>query len=139
VAAHKATYNVYVIELSRDVLQHSKFVDANPYMRADKPCVYVGSTYLTPEERYQQHLDGYKSNRYAHEYAIQLKPRLYKSLQGFRPGSRRRPQRRSVRRACGSVATPCGTASDHADEGIEPTARGRINRRGTSRSARKTR
>ena len=84
VARQKATYNVYVIELSRDVLQHSKFVDANPYMRADKPCVYVGSTYLTPEQRYQQHLDGYKSNYYAHEYAIQLKPRLYTNLQGFK-------------------------------------------------------
>ncbi len=53
-AARKATYNVYVIELSRDVLQHNRFVVANPYMRADKPCVYVGSTCLTPEERYQQ-------------------------------------------------------------------------------------
>lgn len=80
----KATYNVYVIELSRDVLRHNKFVDANSYLRADKPCVYVGSTCLGPEERYQQHLDGYKSNRYAHEYAIQLMPRLYKGLQGFK-------------------------------------------------------
>jgi hypothetical protein len=79
----KRTYNVYVIELSRDVLQHAKFLEANLYLKAGKPCVYVGSTYLTPEERFQQHLDGYKSNRYAHEYAIQLMPRLYRNLQGF--------------------------------------------------------
>ncbi len=79
----KRTYNVYVIELSRDVLQHRKFVDANPYMRRDKPCVYVGSTRLTPEARYQQHLDGYKSNRYAHLYAIELKPRLYANWRGY--------------------------------------------------------
>ena len=79
----KRTYNVYVIELSRDVLQHNKFVEANLYLRADKPCVYVGSTYLTPEERFLQHLDGHKSNRYAREYGIQLLPRLYKNLQGF--------------------------------------------------------
>ena len=79
----KRTYSVYVIELSRDVLQHRKFVDANPYMQRDKPCVYVGSTCLTPEERYRQHLDGYKANRYAHEYAIELKPRLYANWQGY--------------------------------------------------------
>lgn len=79
----KRTFNVYVIELSRDVLQHNKFVDANPFMRADKPCVYVGSTCLTPEKRYRQHLEGYKSNRYVHEYAIELKPRLYSNWQGY--------------------------------------------------------
>lgn len=82
-AKRKRTYCVYVIELSRDVLQHNKFVTANLYLRADKPCVYVGSTCLTPEKRYQQHLDGYKSNRYAHEYAIQLLPELYEGLKGF--------------------------------------------------------
>ena len=80
----KATYNVYVIELSRDVLRHNRFVVANLYLCADKPCVYVGSTCLTPEERFQQHLDGYKSNRYAHEYGIPLRPRLYQNLQGFK-------------------------------------------------------
>jgi hypothetical protein len=83
VARRKTTYNVYVIELSRDVLKHNKFVDANPYMRADKPCVYVGSTYLTPEKRYEQHLRGYKSNRFVREYAIQLKPRLYANWQSY--------------------------------------------------------
>lgn len=79
----KKTYNVYVIELSRDVLEHNRFVMANLYLRADKPCVYVGSTYLKPQKRYQQHLDGYKSNRYAHEYAIQLLPELCEDLQGL--------------------------------------------------------
>lgn len=95
----KRAYNVYVIELSRDVLQRNRFVDANPYMRADKPCVYVGSTCLTPDERYQQHLDGYKSNRYASEYAIQLMPRLYKDLQGFK--TRKLAEAAEVRRAEG--------------------------------------
>lgn len=79
----KKTYNVYVIELSRDVLERNRFVMANIYLRADKPCVYVGSTCLTPQKRYQQHLDGHKSNRYAHEYAIGLMPELYQDLQGF--------------------------------------------------------
>ena len=96
-AKKRRTYNVYVIELSRDVLQHNKFVDANPYMLASKPCVYVGSTSLAPEERYQQHLDGYKANRYVHEYAIQLKPRLYKKFQGFE--TRELAEAAEVRRA----------------------------------------
>ena len=82
-ARRKTTYNVYVIELSRDVLLHNKFVDANPFLRADKPCVYVGSTYLSPEKRYQQHLYGYRSNRFAREYAVQLMPRLYANWQGY--------------------------------------------------------
>ena len=79
----KRTYNVYVIELSRDVLQHDKFIAANLYVRAGKPCVYVGSTYLTPQERFQQHLCGHKSNRYVREYGVRLRPRLYQHLQGF--------------------------------------------------------
>ena len=82
-AKRKRTYNVYVVELSREVLQHNRFVEANLYLRADKPCVYVGSTYLKPEKRFQQHLDGYKSNRYAHQYGIRLRPELYEHLQGF--------------------------------------------------------
>lgn len=80
----KQTYNVYAIELSRDVLQHSRFVGANPFMRADKPCVYVGSTYLTPEQRYQQHLDGYKSNRYAHELRHSAEAPALQESPGFR-------------------------------------------------------
>ena len=82
-AGRKRTYNVYVIELNRDVLKHNKFVRANPDMRADKPCVYVGSTYLAPEVRYEQHLAGHRSNRYVRKYAIKLKRRLYRNLQGF--------------------------------------------------------
>lgn len=77
------TYNVYVIELSRDVLQHARFVEANLHLRAGKPCVYVGSTYLSPEERFQQHLDGHKANGYARRYGIRLRPALYRGLQGF--------------------------------------------------------
>jgi hypothetical protein len=58
-------YNLYVIELSPEVLGDVRFRAKNPVCRADKPCVYVGQTALTPPERFRQHADGHKSNRYA--------------------------------------------------------------------------
>jgi predicted GIY-YIG superfamily endonuclease len=74
---------VYVIELHRDVLACRKFANAHPDCRDDKPCVYVGSTVHTPEERFQQHLGGYKANRYAHKYGQRLRPKNYRHLQDF--------------------------------------------------------
>lgn len=76
-------YNLYVIELDPRVLAYPKFLNANPDRREDKPCVYVGSTALTPEERFIQHKDGVKANRYAHRFGVRLRPRLYKNHQGI--------------------------------------------------------
>jgi len=44
-------YRVYVIELDRAVMQIRAFRERNPDARADKPCVYVGSTWLEPQKR----------------------------------------------------------------------------------------
>ena len=55
-------YSLYVIELSREALGESRFATRNPDPREDKPCVYVGQTGLSPEERFTQHKAGYKSN-----------------------------------------------------------------------------
>ena len=76
-------YSVYVIELDEEVLSCPRFLKANPDRRDDKPCVYVGSTYLTPEERFQQHRAGHKANRYAFRYGKRLRPRLYRKHQHF--------------------------------------------------------
>ncbi|HOD19701.1 MAG TPA: GIY-YIG nuclease family protein [Candidatus Fermentibacter daniensis] len=76
-------YNLYVIELDPRVLIYRKFRDANPDRREDKPCVYVGSTALTPEERFIQHKNGTRSNRYARRFGVRLRPRLYKNYQGI--------------------------------------------------------
>jgi len=76
-------YNLYVIELNREVLLERGFQEANPALRDDKPCVYVGSTAHTPEERFAQHLAGYKANRYARRYGVALRPRLYRNYQSF--------------------------------------------------------
>jgi hypothetical protein len=59
-----AKYSVYVIELDPEVRQIQKFRNRNPAMNPLKPCFYVGSTWRTPDERYDQHKQGYKANRY---------------------------------------------------------------------------
>jgi hypothetical protein len=42
-----------------------------------KPCVYVGMTHRSPEERFAQHKSGYKACRYVKKYGQQLIPRQY--------------------------------------------------------------
>lgn len=69
-------YSLYVIELSCDALAEPKFAARNPECRDDKPCVYVGQTACSPEERFVQHKGGYKANRYAREYGVRLRPKL---------------------------------------------------------------
>lgn len=77
------TYRVYVIELKSDVMSKAKFARANPNRREDKPCVYVGSTALTPEERFQQHLEGRKACKYVTEFGVRLRPKLYRNVGPF--------------------------------------------------------
>jgi len=73
----KRQYFVYVIELDRAVRQIRKFRDANPEMKALTPCVYVGSSTRTPDQRFDQHKEGYKSNRYAKKFGLRLLPDLF--------------------------------------------------------------
>ena len=70
-------HSVYVIELSKDVLNEHKFRKRNPDYITGKPCVYVGMTGLTPLERLKKHKDGVKANIYAQRYGIRLLPQLY--------------------------------------------------------------
>jgi hypothetical protein len=72
-----------VIELDPEVLMCRRFREANPEWHDGKPCVYVGSTALTPEERFRQHLAGHKANRYVRQYGVRLRPRLYQSWQHY--------------------------------------------------------
>ena len=74
------THNIYVIELDKQVLEKKKFREANPDYVAGSPCVYVGMTSKTPEERFEQHKSGYKSSRIVKQFSIRLKPRQYQSL-----------------------------------------------------------
>jgi len=70
-------HNVYVIKLDDSVANLSKVEKENPNRNPSKPCVYVGMTGRTPEERFSQHKEGYKASRYAKKYGIELMPELY--------------------------------------------------------------
>jgi hypothetical protein len=73
----KPHHNVYVVELSPEVLQHARFRRANPDYDAAKPCVYVGMTGLTPEARFEKHKRGVRANAFVQRYGLRLLPGLY--------------------------------------------------------------
>jgi hypothetical protein len=61
-------YYVYVIEL---------YDDAGRRLNPDRPCVYVGQSACTPEERFRQHRSGYRAASKPHRYGRYLRRRLY--------------------------------------------------------------
>lgn len=63
-------YYVYVIELDEAVGSRND---------PTKPSVYVGQSAVLPEERFRQHLAGYKASRYVRRHGRRLKPRLYRA------------------------------------------------------------
>lgn len=73
-------HSVYVVELDPDVLERSKFRAENPGYVPGRPCVYVGLTGLTPEERFHNHRVGYKASRYVRDFGLRLMPELYEHL-----------------------------------------------------------
>jgi uncharacterized protein with NAD-binding domain and iron-sulfur cluster len=79
----RRTYNIHVIELDRAVMSIGKFRKANPDARPDRMCVYVSATSLPPEERFKQHKEGKKANRYAKKFGIRLVQRPMKNRQGL--------------------------------------------------------
>ena len=70
-------HSVYVVLLSNDVLYEPRFKRANPDYDASKPCVYVGMTGLSPDERFDKHKAGIKSNKFVRLYGLRLMPELY--------------------------------------------------------------
>ena len=82
----KKTHSIYVIELKKTILKEKYFRDANPDYDESKPCVYVGMTSKTPEQRFIEHTTGGRSKKGQNlsspkvkKYGLWLKPRLYKS------------------------------------------------------------
>jgi hypothetical protein len=72
-------HNVYVIELSKDVLLEGRFIKGNPDYIDGKPCVYVGMTGLDPDVRFDKHKAGIQSNRYVQLFGLRLLPDLYEA------------------------------------------------------------
>jgi len=74
----RPTRNLYVIQLDPLVHKDSRaFREKNPNYKADKHCLYVGSSAHTPEKRFAQHKAGKGANRYAKKYGLKLLPELY--------------------------------------------------------------
>jgi hypothetical protein len=95
---------VYVIELDRAAGRRR-----DPRI----PWVYVGSSARNPEERFEQHLRGYKSARLVKRHALRLRPDLYEDLGAFKGsktacgGEKRRARELAD---CGFVAHCDGTS-----------------------------
>ena len=53
---------------------------ANPNRRRGEPCVYVGMSGLTPEERFANHKQGIKAAAVVQRYGLRLLPELYAHL-----------------------------------------------------------
>lgn len=73
----KTVYSLYVIELDKDVLNSKIFREMNPDYIDDYPCVYVGQTAKSPDDRFDQHKAGIKANRYAKKYGLSLRYKLF--------------------------------------------------------------
>lgn len=84
----KATYRVYVIELSKKVFtENTRFRAANPQFNGVQQCLYVGMTSKTPKERFEQHKSGYRnkkgyklSSNIVQKYGMYLRPSLYNHI-----------------------------------------------------------
>lgn len=74
---HPHHHNVYVVELDPRVLKDRAFRRANPDHDPAKTCFYVGATGLSPYERFLNHKDGHKANRYVKKYGLHLRPDLF--------------------------------------------------------------
>ncbi len=66
-----------MIELDDEVADIRKFRKENPKYFKGNPCIYVGQSSRKPEVRFEQHKEGYKSNRYAKKFGLKLRPDLY--------------------------------------------------------------
>jgi hypothetical protein len=75
--SRSAHHCVYVVELSKDVLNEPRFRRANATYRLGFPCVYVGMTGLSPDVRFDKHKAGIQSNRFVQLYGLHLLPQLY--------------------------------------------------------------
>ena len=69
----RKSHNIYVIRLDDSIYNNEwSFRDKNPGYQSGMPCVYVGMTGRTPDERFSQHKKGYKSAKYAKKYGQEL-------------------------------------------------------------------
>jgi len=73
-------HNVYVVLLDPAAGKLKKVRAENPNRDPKKPCVYVGLTGLTPEERFANHKTGIKAAGVVKRYGLRLLPELFAHL-----------------------------------------------------------
>ena len=73
-------HNVYVVLLEPVVARLRKVRATNPGRDPKKPCVYVGMSGLSPEDRLANHKRGDKASSLVRRYGIRLLPELYAHL-----------------------------------------------------------
>jgi len=73
-------HTVYVVLLAPAAGRLAAVRTANPNRRRGKPCVYVGMSGLTPEERFANHKQGIKAAAVVQRYGIRLLPEHYAHL-----------------------------------------------------------
>ena len=73
-------HHVYLVLLDPAVAKLRAVRAANRKRDRKKPCVYVGMTGLTPEERFANHKKGIKSSSFVERHGIRLLPQLYAHL-----------------------------------------------------------
>jgi predicted GIY-YIG superfamily endonuclease len=70
-------HSVYVVLLGSEAADDPRILADNPQRDPAKPCLYVGMTGLTPEQRFHNHKNGIKSARAVKRYGVKLLPALY--------------------------------------------------------------
>ncbi len=88
-------YSIYVIELKKKVFsENKKFREANPQFNGVLECLYVGMTSKTPQERFDQHVNGALSKKginiaasIVKKYGIYLRPSIYNDLPKYKTRS----------------------------------------------------
>jgi hypothetical protein len=73
-------HNVYVVLLDPVAGRMRAIRASNPNRDPAKPCVYVGMTGLSPEQRFANHKAGIKAASVVKRHGIRLLPELYAHL-----------------------------------------------------------
>jgi hypothetical protein len=75
-----AGWTLYVIDLRKSVLLVPRFARANPAYELGRPCVYVGLTCRSAQERFNQHLVGIHDAPIARKYGRRVRERECRCL-----------------------------------------------------------
>ena len=70
-------HHVYVVLLEPEAGKLREVRRENPKRNPELPCLYVGMTGLTPEERFANHKQGLKAARVVQRFGVKLLPELY--------------------------------------------------------------